>query len=273
MDLAKGLDTTRPHAPRERSDSGEQELPMNRNGDRLCTLIATGVVALGTVLLASVASANPSVGQGATGTSSRSLDPREASIVSSAGTRALVSIAEARGAIQEKDAIRAREELRKAENLLNVIRSTLPTAIAKDFIWVARRHLEYEDTQQVVPDLVRIDQELILLGRFIPTAEARSHLQKARGFLESGDKQAALDEVNAVEAGLVYEAMDLPISETDAHVSRALSELAIGETEKADLALQEAEKSAQIIVATAREPLMKGSSAAETGANEHTEER
>jgi hypothetical protein len=246
---------------------------MNTNGEGFCRLITPGVVALGTVLIVSVAAANPSAGQGTKQTPSRGLDPREAAAVASAGTRALVHIAEARGAIQENDASRAREEIRQVENLLNVIRTTTPTAIARDLIWVARRHLEYEDAQQVLPDLVPIDQELARLRGIVPTAEARSHLEKARALLKRGDKQAALDEINAVDAGLVYEEMDQPISQTEAHVSRALSELAMGETGKADSALHDAEESVQIIVAAARGSRTNGPSAANTQVNERTEGR
>jgi len=254
-------------------EPGEEDQAMNMSGDRLCRPIVMGAVALGSVLLVSAAAASPSVGREVAVAPSRKLDPRDTASVTGAGTRVLVCLAEARGAIQEKDASSARAELRKAENLLDLIRSTLPTAVVKDRIWVARRHLEYEEAQQVVPDLVPIDQELILLEDFVPTGEARSHLEKARRLLESGDKQAGLEELEAVDAAVVYEEVDLPISETEAHVSRALSELAIGETEKADAALEAAENSVQIIVAAARGPLTKGSSAAGGRATGHTGER
>jgi hypothetical protein len=244
---------------------------MNRKRHGLCTLVAMGVVLSGTVLPISVGAASPPVGRKDAKTPSRKLDPREASTVASAGTRVLVCIAEARGRIREKDASRAREEIRKAEDLLNVVRWAIPTANAKDRVWVARRHLEYEDAQQVLPDLIPIDQELLLLQGFVSTAEARSHLEKARGFLARGDKQAALDELKAVDAALAYEEVDLPVSETEAHVSRALGELAIGETGKADSALQAAENSAQLIVSAARGPLPEVPVASGTQANEHTE--
>lgn len=241
------------------------------NGNSLCTLVTMGALAMGTVLPVCVGAANPSVGSDITVTPTRGLDPQETGVVVSTGTRLLVCLAEARGAIWEKDASGAREEIRKAENLLNVIRWAIPTANAKDRVWVARRHLEYEDAQQVLPDLLPIDQELLLLQGFVSTAEARSHLENARGFLARGDKQAGLDELKAVDAALAYEEVDLPISETEAHVSRALGELAIGETGKADSALRAAENSAQLIVSAARGPLPEVPVASGTQANEHTE--
>jgi hypothetical protein len=270
MHLAEALGSTRTLACRSQGDSGEEALPMNRNRHRIGMLIAMGVVALGSGLLVSVAAADPPVRREGTVVPSRKLDLGEAASVAGFGTRALVCIAEARGAIQERDASRARAELRKAENLLNSIGSTLPTAVVKDRIWVARRHLEYEETQQVLPDLVPIEQELILLGGVVPTGKARSHLQKARELLESGDKQAGRDELEAVDTAVVYEEVDLPISEAEVYVSRALSGLAIGETEKADSALQAAENSVRNIVAVAREPLTKRASTADTRTNEHT---
>jgi len=253
-------------------ESSEEDLPMSPNRHCLSTLLTVGVVALGFALDTPVGAADSPVGRVVTVEPSRKLDPPEAAILANAGTRVLVDIAEARGAIRENDAIRAREDLRKAESLLNTIRSSMPTAIVKDRIWVARKHLEYEETQQVLPDLVPIDQELVLLGKFVPIGEARSHLEKARRLLERGDTRAALDELEAVDAAVVYEELDLPISETEAKLSRALGELAIGETEKADSALRAAEESVRIIVAVAREPRAKGSSTSDTQANQHTEE-
>ena len=270
-DLAKDLDQTRAHALHEQIDSGKQELAMNRRSVDLRKLVMLGAVALGTALPVLASAADPSVDREATVTPSRKLDPCKAATVASAGTKVLVHIAEARGEIQEKDASSARADLREAENLLNTIRAAIPTSIVKDRIWVARKHLEYEAVQQVLPDLVPIDEELVILGQFVPTGEARSRLEKARGLLENGDKQAGLDELEAVDSAVVYEEMDLPMSRTEAYVSKALSALAIGETGKADSALRAAEDSVQNIVSAATEPLAKGSSITDTRADEQTE--
>lgn len=240
---------------------------MKLNRPSLCIIIAMGMLALEGMFPASIGAANSPVGRESGFTPSFKLHPREARIIASTGTRALVHVAEARGAIRRKDASRARDDVRKVENLVNIIRSTTPTANVKNRIWIARRHLEYEETQQVLPDLVPIDEELIRLEDFVPTGEAKSHLEKARACLESGNKQAGRDELKALGSSVVYEEVDLPISETEAHLNRALSELAIGETEKADSALRAAEDSLQSIVAAATGPLTKDSRAAD--AREH----
>jgi hypothetical protein len=241
------------------------------NGYHLFTLLGMAVAVMGIALPVSIGAAGPQVQGEVGGEPSRGLRPPEAATLANDGTRVLLQIADARGAIWEKDASRAREVLRNAESLLNGMRSSLPTAIVRDRIWVARKHLEYEETSQVLPDLVPIDQELVLLGDFLPTTKARSHLEKARRLLETGDKQAGLEELKAVNAAVVYEEVDLPISETEAHLSRALGELAIGDTGNADSALRAAEASVQSIVAVARGPRARGSPTADTRANRHAE--
>jgi hypothetical protein len=230
------------------------------------------VLALGFAVDSPAGAAEAAVGRGVIAKATRKLEPRDAASVANAGTRVLVHVAEARGAIRARDAGRAREAVRRAEKLLDVMRSSLPTAVAKDRIWVARRHLEYEGPQQVLPDLVAIDSELVLLRNFVPTAEARSHLEIARGHLERGDAKAGLDELKAADAAVVYEEVDLPLSETQAHLSRALSELAIGATEKADSALRAAERSAQVIVAAVREPHAKEPPPPDTATSQWHEE-
>jgi hypothetical protein len=53
----------------------------------------------------------------------------------------------------------------------------------KDRIWVAKKHLEYEDTEKVLPDLVPIYTGLDELVSYVATAKAKGRLDQAKQVL------------------------------------------------------------------------------------------
>ena len=89
-------------------------------------------------------------------TPGKTITPQEEVLISSSGGKVLRHIAQARADIHNKDADAAQTELDQADKLLAIIRAALPTTSVKDRIWVAKEHLEYEDTQEVLPDLIPI---------------------------------------------------------------------------------------------------------------------
>lgn len=203
---------------------------------------------LGGVFVAVACSASPGVEENVTVTPGK-LAPAEARELSASAARVLVHIAEARGDVHEADFDRARQELNEAQALVGVIRDDLPTTRVRDRVWVARKHLEYEDTEQVIPDLVPIHRELDFVAEFVPTKKAREHLEEARKALEEGDRARADAALRAVDASVVYTEVDMPLSEIDAHVTAALNLLAKGEPDAADAALEAAEESVTVFVA------------------------
>jgi membrane protein DedA with SNARE-associated domain len=58
------------------------------------------------------------------------------------------------------DVEKAKSELEQAEKLLGIIQAALRTAKVKDRIWVAKKHLDHVDTQEVLPNLVPISAGL-----------------------------------------------------------------------------------------------------------------
>ena len=171
----------------------------------------------------------------------KSISPSEESIISSAGAKVLRHIAQARSDIHNKDAEAARTELGQANNLLNIIQEALPTTKVKDRIWVAKKHLEYEDTQDVLPDLIPIYTSLDELVDIMPVDVAKKHLDQAKKHLKAGNKKSAREELEATDASLQYTEVDLPLKTTRQLVAQSLSDLDKNALDDADKTLKSAE--------------------------------
>ncbi|GBE03304.1 MAG TPA: hypothetical protein ENH31_04770 [Nitrospirae bacterium] len=50
--------------------------------------------------------------------------------------------------------------LKQARELIGIIKEARPVTKVKDHIWVAKKHLSYEDTEEVMPDLIPIYSSL-----------------------------------------------------------------------------------------------------------------
>ena len=138
----------------------------------------------------------------------------------------------------------AQSELDQAKALLNAIEDMLPTATAKDWLWIAEKRLDYKDTSAVVPDLAPVYQELTRLEDDLPVEDSRQQLDKAKQALEKGDKQAAIEALEAAQEALVYPEIDLPLAATRQLVTTAQADLASGHIQTADERLGSAEDSA-----------------------------
>lgn len=187
--------------------------------------------------------------------SGKVVNPREEAIISSAGVKVLRYIAQARSAIHGKDAQSARTELGQVEKLLDIIQAALPTTKVKDRIWVAKKHLEYENTEEVLPDLIPIYSSLDELIDIMPVDQAKKHLEQAKEHLKSEDKESARAALEATDAALQYTEVDLPLSTTRQLVAQAKADLDKEKLDDANKVLKSAEHSVVYLSIATEQPL------------------
>lgn len=188
------------------------------------------------------------------------ISPREERVLSSAAAKVLRHIVQARTAIRNKETASAKSELQQAQTLFSIIETALPTSEVKDRIWIAKQHLEYKDSAEVVPDLIPIYSSLDELVDVMPVKEAQEHVQKAKAHLQKGDKDKAKEELEATDEALVYTEIDLPFASTRHLVSQALADLTKGDSQKAEKALQEAENNVVFLSVGVDEPMVSAQS-------------
>ena len=191
----------------------------------------------------------------------KTISPSDEAVISSAGVKVLRHIAEARAEIHNKHVDAARAELGKADKLLDIIHQALPTASVKDRIWIAKKHLEYEDTQEVLPDLIPIYSSLDDLMDIMPVKVARTHLDQAKAGLKAGDKAKAKKALEETDAALQYTEIDLPLGTTRHLVSQARDELGKNKLDKADTTLKSAEDAVVFISVGVQQPLFSAKAA------------
>jgi hypothetical protein len=185
------------------------------------------------------------------------ISPQDEAVISSAAGKVLRHIAQARSYVngEKADPEAAKGELEQAQKLLDIVRAALPTSQVKDRIWVAKKHLEYESTDEVLPDLVPIYANLDELVDYLPTEKARAHLDSAKKELQKGDKQQAQKQLTAADDELVYVEVDLPITSTGHLVEQAMADLAKGDMKGANEALVSAEQNIVFFSVAVEAPL------------------
>ena len=216
----------------------------------VATTLSTGMLSVAR------ASSNPNLMENMSFEQGKAITPQEEGILSSAATKTLRHIAQARSDIHDKDLAAAKSELDKANTLLDIIQASMPTTKIKDRIWVAKKHLQYEDTREVIPDLVPIYTSLDELVDYMPVQAAKAHLDKAKQHMKQGNKQPAVDELDATDAALLYTEADLPLAATRRQVASAKVELEKGNTDVADTALKNAEDNVVFLSVGVDEPLV-----------------
>jgi hypothetical protein len=170
----------------------------------------------------------------------KAITPQEEAVISSAGVKVLRHITQARAHIRDNNLKEAGAELDQARKLMDIIQAALPISRIKDRIWVAKKHLEYENTEDVLPDLVPIYASLDELIEIMPTDSAKQHLDEARDHLKSGDKDRARRALEATEGALRYTELDLPLGTTRRLVAQAKVDVEQEKPAGADKALQAA---------------------------------
>lgn len=90
------------------------------------------------------------------------ISPRKSmqQVVSHGASRAMLHVARARSSVHRKDPGAAKDEIDKAERIVDTIDAELPATIVRHHIRVAEEHLDYETTERVVDDLVAIRTSL-----------------------------------------------------------------------------------------------------------------
>lgn len=187
----------------------------------------------------------------------RVLTPAQQEILSNAAASVLRHISDARGDIHAKKPEAAKEALQKVDRLIQIIKAGRPVAKIKDHIWVAKKHLDYEDTKEVAADLIPIYAELSDIEDFVPVTQARKKLNKAKESLKKGNKKAAKEELAAVDKAITYSEMDLPLTETEHQVALAQKALDQNKLTDADKALKAAEDGVQFFSVGVEGPLVK----------------
>ena len=177
----------------------------------------------------------------------RIMSSSEEQDISSAALKVLRHIAEARADIHEQDTNRAVAELRLSESLIDTIKAALPTVKVKDLVWVAIKHLSYEDTMTVKQDLPPIYAALDEIRDLVPAEKVREHLNRAKEQLEQGNKEGAKKEFVLADESLLYSEIDLPLAYTERHISTALVLLAKNDALRAEASLKKAEDGVKFI--------------------------
>ena len=170
--------------------------------------------------------------------------PKEEPPVRRAALLALRNISRARSAIHRNKLASARRDLAEAGLLLGTVRDDLSTAPVKNFIKIAREHLEYEQAHQVVQDFPLIYSSLAMISGYLPTDKAKQHIDRAKQDLERNDKRGADRELALADDSLIILEVEFPLTVTQQKVETAQGYLGAGKPGKANKTLQTAEETA-----------------------------
>jgi tetratricopeptide (TPR) repeat protein len=186
--------------------------------------------------------------------------PKGESILSSALAKLLRHIVQAQSAIHNKEIEFAKGELQQAETLPNIIEAVLPTTEIKDRISVAKKHLGYRDSEEVVPDLIAIYSALDEFVDFMPAKVAQDHLDRAKAHLEKGEKDKAKAELEAADEALLYTEIDLSVAGIRHLMSIVFADLAKGDRQDARKVLQAAENNVVFLLVSVQEAMVSAQS-------------
>jgi hypothetical protein len=185
----------------------------------------------------------------------RTITPLQEAAILSAGAKVLRHVAQARADIGTRNAGNAAAQIDRTEELLDVIQANLPTTDAREWIQVARKHLEYASPREVLPDLIPIYASLKVLHNSMPTEAAEHHLGQAREYLQAGDKEKAGEELQATARALQDSEVELPLESTRQMIATAGTDLKREKWDAADRALQSAEDSTVYLSVAYEQPL------------------
>jgi hypothetical protein len=208
-------------------------------------------------------SADPVAPASASGLRSKAVTPLEQAAITTAAVKILRNIAQAKGLLNEDsaDTADAIKELKLADKQIDIISESVPTRKIKDRIWIATKHLEYESTDQVLPDMAPIFTSLSEVTDYLPTEKARLHLDRARQALEQGVKPEAIAQLKAADDALVYVETDLPMKTARQLVHEAWQALERDDVKQADKALSNAEENVAFISLAFQSPLIQAKTA------------
>jgi hypothetical protein len=171
-----------------------------------------------------------------------SITSQEESTLERTAIVALRHITQARSDIHRKELASALIELNKSEMLLETIKDNLSTTTVKNFIWVARKHLEYEPSQQVLHDLEPIYSSLNMISAYIPTDKAKRYVDRAKGYLEKDKKSEAGSALDRADKSLVVIEVEVSLLKAQRYVTMAQECLVTNNPKKANEVLKIAEQ-------------------------------
>lgn len=182
-------------------------------------------------------------------TPGRAITRADEAMVSAAANKVLRHIAKARDAIRRQNADGAKQELRQAETLMDIIRDVAPTTVVKDRMWTADKKLSYENTEEVGPGSVPIFSDL---GEreVVNTVKLKTAKAGAKG------NPALGEEAEAADVMLYYEELGLPLGPTRHFIAVAQAELRKKRLDAADQALRAAQDSVDFVGVFLPEPLL-----------------
>jgi len=177
--------------------------------------------------------------------------------MSSAAAKVLHRIVEARAAIHAGNPASAERDLYKALTLIANIKAMRPTTCIADHTWVAEKHLDYEEPDEVALDLIPIEVCLADLEDVVRVQSAQRHLEETRGHLKRGDAEAARQAIQRLRESLAQTEIDLPLNSTEQHIRMALASLSEDTPTEAEAALKKAEAGVRFVSLGPSTPLAK----------------
>ena len=167
----------------------------------------------------------------------------------------LRNIAEARSDLHEDNLSGAKEAVSQAYTDIRFIRTFSPVAQVKNYIWIAKKHLSYEDSESLMKDLIVIHTALSALDKTHYVENVNEYIDKAMKSLEKKDKEAARVELEMANKALGYSGSDLPLLMSEEYIGSAREYLRRNEPQKADQVLKNAEQELQFVVIDLYAPL------------------
>ena len=151
----------------------------------------------------------------------KDVTPRVETTIDKTAIIALRHIVQARSDIHRRAFATARRDLTEAARLMDSIRDDLSPSTAKNLIGIARLHLGYERSAQVLHDLPLIYSSLEMVGYSFPTDKAKMHLDRAKGYLERDVKQGTDRELALADKSLIVIEVELPLLRAQHYVTKA----------------------------------------------------
>lgn len=224
-------------------------------GKKIAFILAACIVTSAFIWTGSVFSKN--IEEEIIGIPVRTITPGDEDIMSSAALKVLRHIAQARGDIHDKEIRQAMKAVKQARTLIGIIKEARPVTRVKDRIWVAKKHLSYEDTEDVMPDLIPIYASLDEIEDTVPVEKTRKHIERAKKNLKQGNREKANEELKLADEALIYAEIDLPLASTEKHVIDAQGYLAKNKPDMAEKELKAAEDGVYFISSAAEAPVTR----------------
>lgn len=148
----------------------------------------------------------------------RRIMPLGGATSSSTAMKMLRHIADARAAlpVENPGTEEAAAQVSQSDKMSDVVRPASPTTQVTHRIRVAKRCLEFEDTEKVLPDLVPMKFPPEGLVDHVPSAQANAHLDKAKQALKEGNKPKAAEQLRALDDAFEGAGLEEALSSGDA---------------------------------------------------------